>query len=431
MKKLFSIVVSLLLVVCLVVPASAETTGYVFDDANVLESEDIAELNQRLSLISSSYNFETYFITGNEQDGKEIKDHLNAACDTYKLGKDDTTKTIILYLSISDDDYMIRTINQEDKVFTNAGLTYIINKIGEEFSAKNYYAVAWKYANMCDGFLDYAQREGTPYEEDTLPEYSAFFMPCVGNQIPHKRILPYFIDEADLVGSYSESELNQKLEKLSKEYQCDIAIVTVDSLGSRTPVEYADDYFDYNGFGYDTTQDGVALIIGMENRDWHITTTGAAIHTFTDYGITYIGDQFVSYLSDGQYADGFNEFADQCASFLSYEDSTGKVYDTNNKVKTPASLEDILKDIGIALIIGLIIGLVLVSRLKAQLKSVRFQPDANNYLRPGSMVLTNQQDLFLYTNVTKTARQSESSGGGSSTHSSSSGSSHGGGGGHF
>ena len=54
------------------------------------------------------------------------------------------------------------------------------------------------------------------------------------------------------------------------------------------------------------------------------------------------------------------------------------------------------------------------------------------YTRPGSLVVRDQGDVFLYNSVTKTAKPQETrSGGGSSTHTSSSGASHGGGGGKF
>ena len=67
------------------------------------------------------------------------------------------------------------------------------------------------------------------------------------------------------------------------------------------------------------------------------------------------------------------------------------------------------------------------------LEDVRKQAAATTYVRDGSMRLTDSRDLFLYTNVTRTAipKNNSSGGGGSSTHTSSGGVSHGGGGGKF
>ena len=62
--------------------------------------------------------------------------------------------------------------------------------------------------------------------------------------------------------------------------------------------------------------------------------------------------------------------------------------------------------------------LIPMSVLKGQLKSVRMQNAASSYVRPNSMQLTRERDLFLYRNVTRTARPKNNSGSGSSSGSS-------------
>ena len=70
--------------------------------------------------------------------------------------------------------------------------------------------------------------------------------------------------------------------------------------------------------------------------------------------------------------------------------------------------------------------------MNGKLKSVKFQTAADNYVKEGSMNITESRDLFLYRTVTSVAKpkndDSSSDGG---FHSSSSGTSHGGSGGHF
>ena len=83
----------------------------------------------------------------------------------------------------------------------------------------------------------------------------------------------------------------------------------------------------------------------------------------------------------------------------------------------------------IALVVGVVVALIYTGVLKAQLKSVRKNDSAANYMRPGSLSLAVSNDMFLYRNVSRTARPKDnggSSGGGSSTRISSSGRSHGG-----
>lgn len=76
-------------------------------------------------------------------------------------------------------------------------------------------------------------------------------------------------------------------------------VVTVDSLNGKTVEEYADDYYDDNGYGYGENNSGILFLVAMDDREWNISTSGDAITAFTDAGLAYMGDQFVSDLSDG------------------------------------------------------------------------------------------------------------------------------------
>ena len=58
------------------------------------------------------------------------------------------------------------------------------------------------------------------------------------------------------------------------------------------------------------------------------------------------------------------------------------------------------------------------------------QASANNYLKNGSLNITDSSDIFLYSNVTRTAKPKNNDND-SSTHESSSGNTYGGGGGKF
>ena len=88
----------------------------------------------------------------------------------------------------------------------------------------------------------------------------------------------------------------------------------------------------------------------------------------------------------------------------------------------------------IASLVGVGLAMFIVGRMKAQLKTVRFQAAAGDYMKSGSLNITESKDTFLYNTVTRTAKPKNTdsgSSGGSSTHTSSSGETHGGGGGKF
>lgn len=56
---------------------------------------------------------------------------------------------------------------------------------------------------------------------------------------------PHLIDNADLLTGEEESNLLAKLDEISDRLSVDVAVVTEDSIGDKTPREYADDFYDY------------------------------------------------------------------------------------------------------------------------------------------------------------------------------------------
>lgn len=234
-------------------------------------------------------------------------------------------------------------------------------------------------------------------------------------------------DEPDLLTEGEESELIAKLENICSQKQMEVVVAAFETIGDYTPMEYADDFYDYNGYGYGENRDGLILIIVMDTSDWWISTRGSAIPAFTDAGIDFIGKQIVPYLSDGDYYGAFNRFAEQCVAFID-QANAGDPYDTHN---LPKEAFDKGMALVIALVAGLIIAAIYTAKLKGQLKSVQAQRAAADYVKQNSMNVTESRDFFLYRKVNRTEKSSSSSSGGSSTHRSSSGATHGGGGGKF
>ena len=245
-------------------------------------------------------------------------------------------------------------------------------------------------------------------------------------EIPEVRQLPRLVDEADLLTEEEESELLARLNEISERQAFDVAVVTVDGLEGRTPREYADDFYDYNGYGMGADNDGTLLLISMEARDWYITTTGYGITALTDDGLDYILDQIVPYLSDGDYQEAFMTFAELCDEFVT-EARTGRAYDGDHM---PKGRFDWVMALGISLVIGVAAAFVSVEVMRSRLKSVQAKGSAADYIKPGSMVLGRSEDRFLHAAVSRRARPKNKSSG-SGTHRSSSGVSHGGRGGKF
>lgn len=234
------------------------------------------------------------------------------------------------------------------------------------------------------------------------------------------------VDWADLLSDSEEQELSDALDEISERQQLDVLIVTLESLEGEDVVAYADDFYDYNDYGFGEKKDGIIFLVSMEERDWCISTFGFGITAFTDAGQEYMTDKFLPYLSDGEYAEAFRIFAEQCDDYIT-QAKTGEPYDVDNIPTEPFSP---LGALIIAVGLGFVISLIVTGFMRLSLHSVYSASAADSYMKKDSLRLTKQRDLFLYRNVTKTEKPKEtstsSSSGGSTTHTSSSGNTHGG-----
>ena len=223
-------------------------------------------------------------------------------------------------------------------------------------------------------------------------------------------VTPAFADEIgdirvnDFAGLLNDSEfleVQDKLNEVSKSTNMDVIVVTTNSLEGMDTQDYSE--LCYDSFGY--TGDCVILLVSMEYRDVDVTSLGEnAMNIFSTDECSRIREDITEYLTDGRYCDAFIEYADLV-------DNT--VYD--------ATHFDIFFNLLIAIGVGLVIALIVVLIMKSQLKSVRYQSAASNYMKPGSMEVTAAHEHFLYRNVTRVKIEKNSSSGGSGSSNSSSG----------
>lgn len=222
--------------------------------------------------------------------------------------------------------------------------------------------------------------------------------------------VPLFNDMAGLVSAGEARVITEKLMEIGERHQVVLAVVTVDSLQGKSTAAFADDYYDYNNFAYDGKNDGVLLLVSMEERDWYISTTGSCIDHVSGDDIDSIGDSITGDLASGNYAAAFTAFAEKCGDIIYSATHFSPIY------------------IAVGVVIGIVIGFIGVSTMKSGMKTVRFKAAAKDYLREGSLDIRKQTDTFLYRNVRRVKRETDT---GRGTHTGSSGTSHGGGGGKF
>ena len=230
------------------------------------------------------------------------------------------------------------------------------------------------------------------------------------------------VDNADLLMDYEEEQILSALDEASEKLNFDIVIVTTNSTDGKSSEAYADDYFDYNGYGMGEDYDGVLLLVNMGAREWHISTTGYGIDALSDNDLDYIGGNVADYLSYGYYEDACLIFA----NLVSDEVNAERDADT-------LDIGEIVARLAIALVVGGGLAFIPVSVMKKKLDNVDAKKEASDYVRRDKIVMTEQRDMFLYHTIHRRVKPKDSGSrsGGSSVHRSSSGRSHGGRGGRF
>lgn len=297
------------------------------------------------------------------------------------------------------EDYFIMMENDTHWTTFAGGMGKTIDTAKED-ALRDVYDAADTYVGGVEDFLN-AAAECFPSIADT-PQ---------GDILEVEEYLVY--DDADLLTDSEESSLTKRLLSISHTYNAQIVVATIASMDGGDVDGFLEYFYDSMGFGYGENHDGVLLLVCMDPREYRILSNGYAGTAIDTDSIEVIGNTIKTDLSDGNYAEAFQGFADECEYYLD------------------GYLNGFPFEFGmtllISLVIGIVAGLIVAFILKGQLKSVRKQDKANVYVKPGSMEVTVSNDFYLYRNVTRTKKESNSSSGSGS----SSGSSRSTGGGSF
>jgi len=244
------------------------------------------------------------------------------------------------------------------------------------------------------------------------------------------------VDRAGLLTFIQKKILIDRLDAIAEAHRFDLVIVTENSIGDTSPMNYADDFFDDNDFGLGNDRDGSLFLIVIETRDYWISTSGRGIDILNRSAFEKLESDALQFLREDNYYTAFSSFLDNWERLL-IRGAQGESYTTPGTKGTSYNSFDQWNAtlVIIGWIIALITGLIIVHVWKKGMNTAFLQTQADSYVVNGSLAFDTKTDRFLYSTVTKTARPAEersfASSGGGGFHMGSSGRSHGGGGGKF
>lgn len=362
-RTIISLLLVVMLCMSLAISASAAYVDFIIDSQDVLTDDVRTSLNDMAAEIFEDTGVGVYYV--------------------YVYGSASVTDYNVhgLVREVTDDYYVM--VENDDSWYYFAGgkgEQLDTDALREAYDNTETYAEGVEAylaeASLQLTFLDDGSEDGEPAEDNLL-----------------------VWDEAELLNETEVAQLNSKLESISKKYKAEIRVVTLSSMDGGDIDEFLEYLYDESGFGYGENHDGVLLVVCMDPREYRILSNGFAGEAITSGDIDAIGETFKSDLSDGNYADAFDTFADKCEYYLDGH-INGFPFNTG-------------KNLLICVGIGLVVALIVTGIWKGQLKSVRKQSAANAYVKAGTMQITQSGDFFMYRNVTKTQKQSSSSSGSS------------------
>ena len=204
------------------------------------------------------------------------------------------------------------------------------------------------------------------------------------------------VDNADLLSPRQEREVLQVLEQVEKAHNVRVAVVTMPSIGNNSMAAYANKLVDdvYN----DGAKGNMVLLQVTDQRKWYISTDSKLKNiTGTNDAINYMSKAFVSYLSNGDYANAYKVYATKANDLLDYYAKNGKPV----KKEKPFPNEP-------ALVFALFGAFIFTKSVRKSLldsmSNVNAAVAADAYLDESSFELKDSSDTYMYSNVVAVPR---------------------------
>lgn len=257
------------------------------------------------------------------------------------------------------------------------------------------------------------------------------------SKAPEERVY----DLADVLTNSEEEKLRELIAEAEAKVQCDLVLVTInqpvenlseeeiEEYGYRhnnwddNMMDYADDFYDYNDYGYNEPGGDGALLLDNwyegQAGSW-LSTCGEVYEQFGMAEINSVLDEVYYALDDGEY-EAYKAYIDEMVRLMSHGSGDVIVYGNGSSYLLGAIFIPVVVAVGFILI-----------NMKS--KEGQVTTTANTYVDNGKAKINISQDRFLRKSVSTRVIQTDSgtrSGGGGGrggSHRSSSGRSHGGGG---
>lgn len=374
MKKIISAIVAFLMLSSVIIPACA-AEEFVFDDYGYVSEAGI--LNDQAQEIEENTGYTvSCFITNSAGDMTGIEQ-----AQLFFEEKFGNNEGIILLDCINTKQCYIYFTPEIDENLTSEDAQNLFEAYDSQTDYDSAVSSFFSTSERLLASISYAGEEDVIQNESSVVETEK-----------HSRIVDY----ASVLSEYELEKLNSLANSTSNQYRCDVAVVFDKSTNGEEIQTFADNFYDYNGYGYGNDADGIMLVIAVNDREYATVTSGYGKTAASGNALDYLEESFTDDLSANKWSDAAVDFITACGEVL----YNAKYEQQNNSQQRQTELNPI-RLLPFNIVIGLVIGFIAVGIMKGKHKSVSKKTEASDYLRSGSFKLTYTNDRFIRSQVNR------------------------------
>ena len=160
----------------------SDISGQVYDEADLLTSDQISSLSDKLAEIKETYQCDVVVFTLEDTNGYDPRDYTEAIYTQCGYGYGSGKDGIILSVSMAERDWQLLTYGFGTTAVSNDyGFDYISERVVSKLSDGDYYDAFNTFAKLSEAFLKEA-RDGEPYSSSHEAKLTFF-----------SRALPYLL----------------------------------------------------------------------------------------------------------------------------------------------------------------------------------------------------------------------------------------------
>lgn len=141
---------------------------FVNDDAQLLTKDERKELNDTLTQIGKRQGLDIAVLTTKNTNGQSLLDYAMTMYEALDYGQGENKDGIILVVDMKSRNFWMATRGYGITAFTDAGISFISEKLGPSLKKEKYMKAFTTYASLCDKFVEKAH-SGKPYDVGNMP----------------------------------------------------------------------------------------------------------------------------------------------------------------------------------------------------------------------------------------------------------------------